>query len=201
MSELVEAARVGSTVEAQLIVGMLDGDGIHAIVSADDAGGLEPQLQVTDGVRVLVARPDLAAARALISEANAVPRPGGRSQLGTELVVHAWSGRFSDEDDRWRQQVGDLHREMLSADVGAAIHRVPEPESKGTIDQLVVALGSAGVFTTAVEVIRAWLARDGSRNIRLDYFEDGSLHSLELTGSRLDDETLRRLQALTEPHT
>jgi hypothetical protein len=70
MSEIVEAARVGSTFEAQLIVGMLDAHGINAIVSADDAGGLEPQLQVTDGVRVLVAASDLVEARALISETD-----------------------------------------------------------------------------------------------------------------------------------
>ena len=70
MSELVEVARVGSTVEAQLIVGMLDAHGIHGVVSADDAGGLEPQLQATDGVRVLVASDEQASARALISEAG-----------------------------------------------------------------------------------------------------------------------------------
>jgi hypothetical protein len=70
MSELEEAVRVGSSFEAQLIVGMLEAHGITAIVSADDAGGLEPQLQVTDGVRVLVAGPDVSAARALISEAR-----------------------------------------------------------------------------------------------------------------------------------
>jgi hypothetical protein len=70
MPEIVEAARVGSTFEAQLIVGMLDAHGINAIVSADDAGGLEPQLQMTDGVRVLVAAEDLSAARELISEAD-----------------------------------------------------------------------------------------------------------------------------------
>jgi Putative prokaryotic signal transducing protein len=70
MSELVEAVRVGSTVEAQLIVGMLEAHGINAIVSADDAGGLEPQLQASGGVRILVARPDVSEARELISEAD-----------------------------------------------------------------------------------------------------------------------------------
>jgi hypothetical protein len=70
MSETVVAARVGSTVEAQLIVGMLEANGIRAVVSADDAGGLEPQLQLTDGVRVLVYFEDLAAAQQLIADSN-----------------------------------------------------------------------------------------------------------------------------------
>ena len=67
MSDFAEVARVGSTVEAQLIAGMLDAHGIRAIVSADDAGGLEPQLQAA-GVRVLVASADADEARSLIEE-------------------------------------------------------------------------------------------------------------------------------------
>ena len=70
MSKLVEAVSVGSTVEAQLIVGMLDANGIDAIVSADDVGGLEPQLQLTGGVRVLVPVESLDEAQALIAEAR-----------------------------------------------------------------------------------------------------------------------------------
>jgi len=61
------AAVVSSTVEAQLIVGMLAANGIQATVSADDAGGQEPQWQLTDGVRVIVSPEDLAEAQRLIA--------------------------------------------------------------------------------------------------------------------------------------
>ena len=64
-------ARVPSLVEAQLIVGMLQSNGINAAVSPDDAGGFDPQLRVTQGVRVLVADEDEARARQLIAEADA----------------------------------------------------------------------------------------------------------------------------------
>jgi hypothetical protein len=64
------AAVVSSTVEAQLIVGMLAANGIQATVSADDAGGQEPQWQLTDGVRVLVSGDDLSQAQQLISQAG-----------------------------------------------------------------------------------------------------------------------------------
>jgi hypothetical protein len=66
----VEVARPPSAVEAQLIVGMLAANGIEARSSADDAGGLEPQWQLTGGVRVLVAPEDADAARRLVSEAQ-----------------------------------------------------------------------------------------------------------------------------------
>jgi hypothetical protein len=67
----VVVARVGSLVEAQLIQGMLQSNGIAAAVSADDAGGFEPQLQQVQGVRVLVAADDEARARQLVAEADA----------------------------------------------------------------------------------------------------------------------------------
>lgn len=68
----VPVAVVASRTEADLIVGMLRSNGLTAAVSADDAGGQEPQLQI-QGVRVLVAPPDEAAARQLIAEAEEAP--------------------------------------------------------------------------------------------------------------------------------
>jgi Putative prokaryotic signal transducing protein len=66
----VPVAVVGSRIEADLIVGMLHSNGVRAVVAADDAGGLEPQLQV-EGVRVLVTPSDEAPARRLLAEAAA----------------------------------------------------------------------------------------------------------------------------------
>ena len=64
---------VNSRTEAELIVGMLRNNGLTAAVSADDAGGLDPALQTTDGVRVLVARSDVASARRLLAAADDTP--------------------------------------------------------------------------------------------------------------------------------
>jgi hypothetical protein len=66
----VPVAVVASRVEADLIVGMLRSNGLRAVVAADDAGGLEPQLQV-GGVRVLVTPSGEAPARRLLAEAAA----------------------------------------------------------------------------------------------------------------------------------
>jgi hypothetical protein len=63
----VAAAVVGSRIEAELIAGLLRSNGIGAAVSADDAGGQEPHLQL-DGVRVLVTAADEAAARKLLAD-------------------------------------------------------------------------------------------------------------------------------------
>jgi hypothetical protein len=68
----VPVAVVASRAEADLIVGLLRNNGLRAIVSADDAAGLEPQLQV-QGVRVLVPPSDEAVARRLLAAADDPP--------------------------------------------------------------------------------------------------------------------------------
>jgi hypothetical protein len=68
----VSVAVVASRIEAELIVGMLRSHGLRAAVSADDAGGQEPQLQI-QGVRVLVVPSDEAAARLLLAAADDTP--------------------------------------------------------------------------------------------------------------------------------
>lgn len=68
----VPVAVVASRIEADLIVGMLRSNGVRAVVSADDAGGQEPPLQI-QGVRVLVTPSDAVPARQLIAEADDTP--------------------------------------------------------------------------------------------------------------------------------
>jgi putative signal transducing protein len=68
-SASVPVAVVPSRIEAELIVGMLRSNGVRAVVSADDAGGQEPPLQI-QGVRVLVTPSDEALARRLLADAD-----------------------------------------------------------------------------------------------------------------------------------
>jgi hypothetical protein len=70
----VPVAVVTSRTEAELIVGMLRNNQLTAAVSADDAGGQEPELQA-QGVRVLVAPSDEASARRLLAAVNDTPQP------------------------------------------------------------------------------------------------------------------------------
>ena len=62
----VPVAVASSRIDAELIVGMLRSNGVRAVISADDAGGLEPQLQF-QGVRVLVPAAEEATARRLLA--------------------------------------------------------------------------------------------------------------------------------------
>ena len=71
-------AVVGSRTEAELLAGILRSHGLQAVVSADDAGGQYPQMQI-DGVRVLVAPSDEASARRLLAAADDSAGPDGDS--------------------------------------------------------------------------------------------------------------------------
>jgi hypothetical protein len=71
-------AVVGSRTEAELIAGILRSHGLKAAVSADDAGGQYPQMQI-DGVRVLVAPSDEASARRLLAATDDLAEPDGGS--------------------------------------------------------------------------------------------------------------------------
>lgn len=62
----VPVAVVGSRAEADLIVGLLMAHGLRAAIATDDAGGQEPQWQLS-GVRVLVPASDEALARDLLA--------------------------------------------------------------------------------------------------------------------------------------
>ncbi len=62
-------AVVTSRFEADVIVGLLENYGVRTAVSADDAGGQEPQLQL-QGVRVLVAASDADSARQILAVAE-----------------------------------------------------------------------------------------------------------------------------------
>lgn len=62
----VPVAVVNSRTEAELIVGLLASNGVRAVMAVDDAGGLDPQLQL-QGIRVLVARADEATARQILA--------------------------------------------------------------------------------------------------------------------------------------
>jgi hypothetical protein len=64
----VSVAQCPSEVEAALAVAVLGSYGIEAVVSRDDAGGMQPGLSFVHGVKVLVAAEDAAEARRILDE-------------------------------------------------------------------------------------------------------------------------------------
>ena len=116
--------------------------------------------------------------------------PGAGSQF--ELAVEPHNDHYHPDDDRWRDQVATLYAE-LDAQVDTVRRGRPVEGAKGSIDQLVIVLGSAGVFGAVVDCLRAWLGRDRDRRIDVQWVEKGVERSVTLTGEALDARTVREI--------
>jgi len=57
-----------SRIEAEMAAGLLESEGVPALVLADDAGGAYPSLQFVRGVRLLVAAEDQYRAREILRD-------------------------------------------------------------------------------------------------------------------------------------
>jgi hypothetical protein len=115
------------------------------------------------------------------------------SSAALDLVIEPRTERFDPDDDRWRRQVSDLVN-GLDAEVGG-IRRESEqvPGAKGTVDTVILALGSAGAFTATVEFLRAWLTRDRSRRLDLSWEADGRTEHVTVSGDAIDMTALNRV--------
>jgi|SRR6266566_1759601 len=90
--------------------------------------------------------------------------PGAGSDGSFEVVVEPRNDQYDPDDDGWRDQVATLYAD-LDASFDTIRRARPVEGAKGGADQLILALGSAGVFTAVVECLRAWLGRDRDRRI------------------------------------
>jgi len=62
-------------IEAEMAAGLLESEGVEAIVMADDAGGAYPSLQFVRGVRLLVFREDEPRAREILRDMQEAGEP------------------------------------------------------------------------------------------------------------------------------
>ena len=107
-----------------------------------------------------------------------------------KLTVDPRNDQYDPDDDRWLDQVA-LLRQALDAQVDVIPGERQVPGAKGAIDQLIIALGSAGAFQAAVDCFRAWLGRDRDRRIDIRWTSGGVERSVTLTGESVDVDTMK----------
>lgn len=113
------------------------------------------------------------------------------TEQGFEFQLEPTTERYDPDDDRWRDQVSDLYVD-LDEEVGGVRREVtPVAGTKGGLEAMVLALGSAGAFTAAVEVFKAWLRRDRSRGLDISWSSDGATHRVSVRGDDIDAEALQ----------
>ena len=112
-----------------------------------------------------------------------------------EFVLEPQSDRYDHDDERWRDQVADLIN-GLDREVGGVRRELTGVAStKGGIETVVVALGSAGAFTAAVEFFRSWLGRDRSRSLDISWLAEDGQCRVSIRGDAVDQSTLQMVAA------
>jgi hypothetical protein len=109
-----------------------------------------------------------------------------------ELTIEPTNASFHEEDERWRDQVAAFYAD-LQGEADLLRRSTTVAGTKGAVEEVIVALGSAGAFTAAVEFFRAWLARDRSRHIDVRWNEDGVERYVTLVGDAVDVESVREI--------
>jgi hypothetical protein len=119
-----------------------------------------------------------------------------QSGTGMELTLRTGSDRFDTDDESWLEQEAALLAELRHEVGGVRRDMVAVPGQKGMVETIIMALGSAGAFTAAVDCLRAWLSRDRTRRIELAWTVDGREEKVVLQGTAIDPALFNDLAAL-----
>jgi len=116
------------------------------------------------------------------------------SALTVQLT--AKSERYDVEDARWAEQVTQLVGALRREVGGVEVVWEPAPGTKGGTEAIILALGSAGAFSVALEVFRSWLGRERTRSLNVVVDEAGVRRQFTVRATQLDREGFRELTAL-----
>jgi Effector Associated Constant Component 1 len=119
---------------------------------------------------------------------------GIRMASDLELTVTAGTARFDPEDQRWLDQVATLHVALREEAGVISVRGVPEVGAKGAVEAVSLVLSSSGALTAAVACFRAWLARDKTRTLSVEWTDDqGTRQTLTITGDHVDQASFQAL--------
>lgn len=111
-----------------------------------------------------------------------------------EIEITPESETFDPHDERWLDQVTVLYDGLRENGVSVREESTPAPGAKGggEIATVIAAMGSAGAFTAAVAVFKAWLSRERTRRLRIKWSSHGEPQEISITADT-DDATLERI--------
>jgi hypothetical protein len=114
---------------------------------------------------------------------------GGAPSEVEVLVVPLGAGPAPASGDDGESLVGMVEGALASRPDAAVTQAVP----KVGVEAVILALGSAGAITAAVEALRLWLARDRGRQVRLSWSVGGQQGEVVLAADNLSEAGAREL--------
>lgn len=121
---------------------------------------------------------------------------GSPSEPIVELEMSASSDRYEAGDPRFRQQVARLVQEVRREGGSVRTESAAVAGAKGGPETIILALGSSGALTFALNVIREWLRRDRSRRLHVAWTRDGVRRQVTLRADALDRDSFKALSEL-----
>lgn len=125
-----------TTYEAEIAKSHLEESGIDAFISKDDAGGMDPQLQLTQGVRLLVRQHEADEALYILKEMDALP---ARKEGNPAAEAAA-------QETMWRELGAALLIIGAVALITGAVLAGGTPSELGTVFWIGVALAGIGAL-------------------------------------------------------
>ena len=151
LDDAVVLETFSNRIEAEMAAGLLESEGIEAMVMADDAGGTYPMLQFIRGVRLMVFKEDEARAREILL-AEEMDKLVDMERVGAEAIqrVEQMGIVFVDEIDKIasRQNVGglDVSREGVQRDLLPIVEGSKVNTRYGIVDTAHILFIAAGAF-------------------------------------------------------
>ncbi len=114
----------------------------------------------------------------------------GETTPDLQVEIEATSDDYDPSDSRWMDELLHLHDD-LQRDAGDVSRETKIAEGqKGGIESIILALGSAGAITAAVQIFQSWLGRDRTRSLSLSVTRDGVVEKFEVSGKGMSEETI-----------
>jgi hypothetical protein len=133
----------------------------------------------------------------LVREA-VMERGAGTAEVQVLVVRLGEVGPAAADED---EEGGSLVGAVRGALAGRGDASVTQAVAKVGVDAVILALGSAGAITAAVEALRLWLARDRGRRVQLSWSVGGQQGEVVLAADNLSEAGARQLllAALGQP--
>ncbi|MFX0200703.1 MAG: hypothetical protein ACFFCW_31675 [Candidatus Hodarchaeota archaeon] len=109
-----------------------------------------------------------------------------------EMTIEAINEDYNPNDDRWIKQINQLYLDLQSEVGNVRKEVIPQEGRKGGLESIILALGSAGVITAAVDIFRAWLGRDRSRQLKLTTRVGNEVKEIVVSGTGISSASLEK---------
>jgi hypothetical protein len=105
-------------------------------------------------------------------------------------------------DGAWPRDLAELHQGLRAYEIDVRDRAgQPVPQHKGTVAEIVVALGSSGAIGAAMAVLQSWLNQRSTRTMAITIEQDGRKTVYEIQAEGVSQDAVRDalLAALSTP--